>query len=120
VVVMNLLHQLVEEQARRTPGSPALTFEQQTLTYAELDRRADVLAGRLRSLGVGPDVLVGLFVERSLEMIVGILGVLKAGGAYLPIDSALPPARIAFLLTDASFKVLLTQSSLLSTLPDVA
>ena len=114
---MNLLHQLFEEQARRTPGSTALAFEQQTLTYAELDERADVLAGRLRDLGVGPDVLVGLFVDRSLEMVVGILGVLKAGGAYVPIDSAHPPGRVQFLLTDADITVLLTQTRLLPHLP---
>ena len=114
------LHQLIEEQAGRTPDQVALVFEQQSLTYGELNRRANQLAHHLRSLGVGPDVLVGLLVERSLEMIVGLLGILKAGGAYVPIDTTFPQDRIAFMLTDANAKVLLTQTSLLKSLPDGA
>ena len=82
------LHQLIEAQAGRTPDRAAVVFEQQMLTYADLDRRGDRLARHLKELGAGPDVPVGLFVERSLEMVVGILGVLKAGAAYLPIDAA--------------------------------
>ncbi len=112
------LHQLIEAQARRTPDQAALVFEQQLLTYGELDGRADRLAQYLRERGVGPAALVGLFVERSLEMVVGILGILKAGAAYLPIDAAYPHERIAFLLADADATVLLTQSSLLTRLPD--
>lgn len=111
------LHQLIQEQARRSPDQVALVFEQQTLTYGELNRRADRLAHHLRGLGIGPDVLVGLFVERSLEMLVGILGILKAGGAYVPIDTVFPPERIAFMLTDANVTLLLTQTSLLASLP---
>ena len=111
------LHQLIEQQAQRTPDQVALVFEQQRLTYRELNRRADQLARHLRTLNGGPETLVGLFVERSLEMVVGILGVLKAGAAYVPIDAANPQERIAFVLTDAKVTVLLTQRSLLAGLP---
>jgi amino acid adenylation domain-containing protein/FkbM family methyltransferase len=111
------LHRLIEEQAARTPDRPALVFEQQRLTYAELDRRAERLARHLRGLEVGPDVPVGLLVERSLEMVVGILGILKAGAAYLPIDAAAPPQRIAYLLGDARATVLLTQRGFMTSLP---
>ncbi len=111
------LHRLIEEQAARTPGQPALVFEQKRLTYAELDRRADRLARHLRGLKVGPDAPVGLLVERSLEMVVGILGILKAGAAYLPIDAAAPAQRIGYLLGDARATVLLTQSGFLKSLP---
>jgi amino acid adenylation domain-containing protein len=115
---MNLcLHQLIEEQSRRTPDRVALRFEQQRLTYGELDHRASQLAQHLRRLEVGPDVLVGLFVERSLEMVVGILGVLKAGAAYLPIDTSYPQERLAFMCADANVRLLLTHSSLLAKLP---
>ena len=111
------LHRLIEEQAARTPDRPGLVFEQQRLTYGELDRRANQIAHHLRSLGAGPDVLIGLFVERSLDMVVGMLGILKAGAAYLPIDAANPHERTAFLLADSDIRLLLTQSSLLSKLP---
>ena len=111
------LHQLIEEQARRTPDRVALRFEQQSLTYGELERRANRLAQHLGRLGVGPDGLVGLFVERSLEMVVGILGVLKAGAAYVPMDTSYPQERLAFMLSDAGVKLLLTQGSLLAKLP---
>lgn len=106
------LHHLIEAQAVRTPDQPALAFEQQRLTYRELDRRADQVAYHLERLGVGPDVLVGLFVERSVDMIVGILGILKAGGAYVPIDTAYPRERIAFMLADAHVSILLTHTLL--------
>lgn len=108
---------LFEAQAAKTPGQAALAFEGQSLTYAELNCRADQLARHLRKLGVGPEVLVGLFVERSAEMIVGILGILKAGGAYVPMDTAFPQERVAFMLADAKVTLLLTQSTLLETLP---
>jgi amino acid adenylation domain-containing protein len=111
------LHELIEEQARRTPGQAAVQFERERLTYGELDRRANRLARHLRALGVGPDVPVGLFVERSLEMILGILGVLKAGGAYVPMDALYPRERLAFMCSDAGIRLLLTQSSLLARLP---
>src|SRR5947207_539702 len=78
------IHELFEQQAEMSPGAIALTFEGERLTYRQLNERANQLAHYLQDLGVGPEVLVGIYVERSIEMIVGILGVLKAGGAYLP------------------------------------
>jgi amino acid adenylation domain-containing protein len=114
------LHQLIEQQARRTPDRVALRFEQHSLTYAELDRRADRLARHLSLLGAGPDVLVGLFVERSLEMVVGILGALKAGAAYVPMDTSYPQERLGFMLSDASLALVLTQRTLVSNLPESA
>ncbi len=111
------LHELIEEQTRRTPEWCALVFEGIRLTYRELDRRAELLARHLQELGVGPDVRVGLLVDRSVEMVAGILGVLKAGGAYVPMDTTFPRDRIAFMLDDANAKVLLTQDSLLADLP---
>jgi amino acid adenylation domain-containing protein len=114
---MNCLHELIEAQARRTPQRPALAFEGRTLTYAELERRAGALAAELARLGAGPDVRVGLFVERSLEMVIGILGILKAGAAYVPMDTAYPPERLAFMLSDSGAKLLVTQSGLSAKLP---
>lgn len=111
------LHQLFEAQSRRTPDVIAVTFEGQSLTYGELNRRANQLAHHLRKLGVGPDVLVGMCMERSLEMIVAILGVLKAGGAYVPLDLAYPKERLAFMLTDAAAAVLITEEKLKDRLP---
>ena len=111
------LHQLIEDQAGRTPDHIALVFEQQTLTYRELIRRADRLAHHLRGLGVGPDVLVGLFVERSLEMVVALLGILKAGGAYVPLDPSFPPDRLAYMVEDSRMPVLVTHRDLDQTLP---
>lgn len=107
------LHQLIEDQVRRTPDQVALVYEQHRLTYSELNQRADQLARYLRGKEIGPDARVGLFIERSLAMMVGILGILKAGAAYVPIDPAYPQARIAFFLEDADAKLVLTQSSLL-------
>jgi len=113
------LHSLVEEQAARTPGAVAVEFEGRTLTYAELDRRASALADRLRAAGVGPEVRVGIFVERSPEMLVALLGTLKAGGAYLPLDPAYPAERIGYILQDAAAPVLLTQEGLSAALPEL-
>ena len=107
------IHKLFEEQVDRLPNSVALVFEDQRMTYRELNARANQLANYLRNLGVGPESLVGLLTERSLDMIVGLLGILKAGGAYLPIDTAYPKDRIGFMLEDAEVRVLLTQKSLL-------
>jgi non-ribosomal peptide synthetase component F len=96
------IHQLFEEQVELTPDAEAVLFEDKQLTYRELNQRANCLAHHLRTLGVGPEVLVGICVERSLEMVVGLLGILKAGGAYVPLDPAYPPERLAFMLEDAS------------------
>ncbi|MBG1258986.1 non-ribosomal peptide synthetase [Nostoc commune] len=95
------IHQLFEEQVEKTPNNIALVFEDQQLTYAELNRKANQLAGYLQTLGVKPEVIVGLCVERSLEMIIGLLGILKAGGAYLPLDPTLPKESLDFRLQDA-------------------
>lgn len=112
VALSPCLHQLVEAQARRTPERVALRFEHDSLTYRELERRAERLAQHLRARGAGPDVLVGLCVERSLVMVVGILGVLKAGAAYVPMDPSYPPERLAFMRSDAGLDLVLTQGSL--------
>src|SRR5581483_7768935 len=112
------VHQLFEEQAARRGDCVAVAFDDQKLTYAELNCRANQLARYLRERGVGPDVLVGLCVERSLDMVVGLLGILKAGGAYVPLDPAYPKDRIAYIMEDASAPVLLTQEKLLPALPE--
>jgi amino acid adenylation domain-containing protein len=112
------VHQLFEAQVERTPDAVAVVFENQRLTYRELNERANQLAHYLRALGVGPDVLVGICVERSLEMMVGVLGILKAGGAYMPLDPADPKERVGFMLEDTQAAVLLTQSHLLDRLPE--
>src|SRR6185295_6343818 len=102
------IHQLVEEQAEKTPDAVAVVYANQGLTYRDLNAKANQLAHYLKKLGVGPDVLVGICVERSLEMIVGLLGILKAGGAYVPLDPKYPRECIAFMLEDAQIEVLLT------------
>ncbi|TCP53869.1 amino acid adenylation domain-containing protein [Tumebacillus sp. BK434] len=114
------LHQLFEEQVQKTPDNTAVIFGERTLTYAELDRQANQLAHHLRALGVGPDVPVGVTVERSVEMVTALLAVLKAGGAYLPLDTDAPPARKAQVLEDAQAPVCLSQSSLTDKLPQGA
>ncbi|QMS92433.1 NcpB [Nostoc edaphicum CCNP1411] len=111
------IHQLFEEQVELTPDEVAVEFEEQQLTYNQLNCRANQLAHHLRSLGVGADILVGLCVERSLEMVIGLLGILKAGGAYVPLDPEYPTERLSFILEDTQAKVLLTQRSLLDRLP---
>jgi amino acid adenylation domain-containing protein len=111
------LHELLAAQARHAPQAAAVQFEGQSLTYAELDGRANQLASLLRKHGVKREVLVGLCIERSLEMVVALLGILKAGGAYVPLDPAYPGDRIKYVLDDAQVKVLITQASLLSSLP---
>ncbi len=114
-----LIHQLFEAQVERTPDAVALVFEDQQLTYQELNHRANQLAHHLQSLGVKPDVLVALCVERSLEMVVGLLGILKAGGGYIPLDPSYPQERVAFMLSDAQVPVLLTQKTLMNGLPEL-
>ena len=112
------IHQLFEEQVAQRPHAPAVYFEDQVLSYGELDRRANQLAHYLQKLGVGPKTLVGVCTTRSPEMIIGILGTLKAGGAYLPLDPAYPAERLAYMIQDSRTPVLLTQSTLLDRLPD--
>jgi amino acid adenylation domain-containing protein len=111
------LHELFERQVERAPEFVVLSHEDQQLTYAELNARANRLARYLRRRGVGPESLVGICVERNLEMVVGLLGILKAGGAYVPLDPAYPAERIALMLNDAHVKALLTQSRLSEVLP---
>lgn len=123
------IHQLFEEQVKRTPDAIAITrytapeknknTVQPELTYHELNSRANQLADYLQHRGIGPEVPVGIFIERSLEMAIAILGVLKAGGAYLPLDPSYPRERLGFMLEDAQVTVLLTQQTLLPKLPGV-
>jgi amino acid adenylation domain-containing protein len=111
------LHELFETQVERTPEAVALVFESEQLTYGDLNRRANQLAHYLQRLGVGPEVLVGVYMERSLEMVIALYGILKAGGAYVPLDPEYPPDRVAFMLEDAQVPVLLTQQRLAEGLP---
>src|SRR5262249_39773150 len=110
------VHELVESQARQSADAIAVTAGDQYLTYRELNHRANQLAHYLRLLGVGPDVPVGLLVERSLSQMVGVLGVMKAGGAYVPLDSTHPAERLAFILADTRAPVVLTTSHLIGRL----
>ncbi|MEG4202268.1 amino acid adenylation domain-containing protein, partial [Microcoleus sp. Pol12A5] len=111
------VHQLFEEQAERNPDTIAVIFENQTITYRELNHRANQLAHHLQKQGVEPESIVGICAHRSLEIIVGMLGILKAGAAYLPIDPATPADRKALMLEDARVQVLLTQQRLAESLP---
>jgi tyrocidine synthetase-3 len=111
-----LLHQLFEEQVEKRPNSTALVFEEQELTYRELNEKANQVARELRAKGVSPDQIIALMLDRSPEMIVGILAILKAGGAYLPIDPSYPLERIQFMLEDSGAKHLLTDSTCLNEL----
>src|SRR5205085_12513365 len=106
-----------EGQAARTPAAIAVAFEDHSLSYAELDVRANQLAHHLRGLGVGIETVVGLCVERSLEMLVALVGILKAGGAYLPLDPDHPAERLAFMLADAGAPLIVTQARLRERLP---
>ena len=113
----SLVHELFQAQAKRIPEAVAVRWDQRELTYRALDCRANLLARHLQALGVRPESRVGLCVERSLEMIVGILGILEAGGAYVPMDPAYPQQRLAFMLKDSEVSVLVTQSKLRAKLP---
>ncbi len=106
------VHQLFEKQAALTPDALAVAFENSGLTYAQLNAKANQVAHYIRRAGVGPDVLVGISMDRSLDMVVGIYGILKAGGAYVPLDPAYPQERLSFMLEDSRAKVLLTNSNL--------
>ncbi|EPM60020.1 pyoverdine sidechain peptide synthetase III, L-Thr-L-Ser component [Pseudomonas syringae pv. actinidiae ICMP 19071] len=111
------LHTLIEAQVQATPDTPALIFAAEQLSYAQLNARANQLAHRLREAGVGPDVLVGICVERSLELVIGLLAIIKAGGAYVPLDPDYPEDRLAYMMQDSGIGLLLTQTSLLERLP---
>ncbi|MBD2281548.1 non-ribosomal peptide synthetase, partial [Aphanizomenon flos-aquae] len=112
------IHQLFEEQVEKTPDAVAVVFGNQQLTYRELNQQANQLAHYLQTLGVRPEVLVGICVERSLEMVVGLLGILKAGGAYVPLDPNYPQERLSYMLVDSGVEVLLTQQQLMEKLPE--
>jgi len=111
------LHQLIEAQAAHAPEATALVCNDQRLSYAWLNQRANRLAHRLRAQGVGPDVRVGLAVERGLDMVIGLLAILKAGGAYVPIDPHYPTDRLSYMISDSGVSLLLTQSHLMTVLP---
>ncbi|MFA0945432.1 MULTISPECIES: non-ribosomal peptide synthetase [Pseudomonas syringae group] len=111
------LHSLIEAQVLATPDAPALIFAAEQLSYAQLNARANQLAHRLREAGVGPDVLVGICVERSVELVIGLLAIIKAGGAYVPLDPDYPEDRLAYMMQDSGIGLLLTQTSLLERLP---
>jgi amino acid adenylation domain-containing protein len=112
------IHHLFEQQAGRTPGAVALRFGGESFTYAELNRRANRLAHHLRRLGVGPEVRVGIMVERSVELLVGLLAILKTGGAYVPLEPGYPAERLLYVLQDSRVPVLLTQERLLDRVPE--
>ncbi len=111
------IHEMFKAQVNQSPDAVAVIFEEKHLTYRELDLRAKQLAHHLQELGVGPEVLVGIYMERSLEMMIGLMGILKAGGAFVPLDPTDPQGRIAFILEDAQVSVLLTQEHLVERLP---
>lgn len=111
-----LVHAQFQAQAARTPDATAVAFEGESLTYAQLDRRARTLSARLRELGVGPDMRVGVLIERSLDVVVALLGILGAGGAYVPLDPSYPLERLRYMVQDAGARVLVTQDHLAGTL----
>ena len=114
------IHELFEEQAGRTPEAVAVVFEDEQLSYGELNRRANQMAHRLRESGVGPGARVGVFMRHSPEEIVGLLAILKAGGAYVPLEPAHPAARLAHIISDARLAMILTQERMASKLPEGA
>jgi amino acid adenylation domain-containing protein len=111
------LHEMVEAQAARTPDAIAIVFEGEALAYDAMNRRANQLAHYLRTLGVGPESLVGICMDRSFEMVIGLLGILKAGGAYVPFDPSYPAERLSYMFEDAGCRVLLTEEHRLRDLP---
>src|SRR6266850_652409 len=111
------IQELFEEQAKATPNARALIFENQQMTFSELEQRANQLAHYLRRRGVGPEVIIAVCMERSIEMVVALLGILKAGGAFVPVDPSYPAERVAFLLQDSRAPIVLTQERVLRTLP---
>src|SRR5690606_13740949 len=113
----SLLHERIADQAARTPRAPALRFDGRTVTYAELDAHANRLAHRLRGLGVGREVVVGVCLERSVELVVSLLAVLRAGAAYLPLDPSHPASRLRLVLDDARVPVVLAHGATIASLP---
>ncbi|HEY9193039.1 MAG TPA: AMP-binding protein, partial [Methyloversatilis sp.] len=111
---------LFEAQVGRSPEAVALESVEETLSYGAFNAKASRIAHALRVLGVGPDVRVGLYLERSVDLVAGAVGILKAGGAYVPLDPSYPPARIAYMLEDSGAPVVLTHSALRDSLPDHA
>ena len=111
------IHQLIEAQAEERPHAVAIVYEDQQLTYRQLNHRANQMARHLRHLGVGPEIVVGVFMDRSIEMMVALVGIHKAGGAYLPLDPTYPKDRLAFMVEDTATPVLLTQKHLVPILP---
>jgi amino acid adenylation domain-containing protein len=114
------LHELIEAQVERTPDAIAATFEQERISYRDLNARANQLARHLRKLGVGPEVLVGVCMDRSLDMIVALLGIMKAGGAYVPIDPAYPKARLEFMIADSGLRFIICDNASRSSVPEFA
>jgi len=112
------IHRLIEAQVARSPHTPAVIFEQESLTYEELNQRANQLAHYLQAQGVEPDGLVGVYLHRSVDLVVALLAILKAGGAYVPLDPEYPRSRLAFLLSDTQVSIILTHHALVETLPD--
>jgi amino acid adenylation domain-containing protein len=112
------VHELVEMQAEKTPNHVAVVFDGRELTYGEMNRRANRVAYYLRGLGVGPEIIVGICMERSIEMLVGLLGILKSGGAYLPLDPQYPKERLAHMLTNSRVPVVMTQETLQDEIPE--
>ncbi|MEH2171889.1 amino acid adenylation domain-containing protein [Nostoc sp.] len=111
------IHQVFEEQVEQTPDAIAVVYEDESLTYQELNARANQLAHYLQSLGVGTEILVGICVERSPQMIIGMLAILKVGGAYVPLDSSYPEERLVYMLNDSQVSILLTQEQLSAQMP---
>jgi amino acid adenylation domain-containing protein len=112
------MHEFFEEQARRTPAASAVTFQNHTLTYEQLDRKSNQLARHLQWLGAGPDQIVAVCLERSVDMMVALLGILKSGAAYLPLDPAYPHERLEFMLQDSGALLLVTAEHLLAKFPE--
>jgi len=117
---VHCMHQLFEEQVARTPEALAVVFEEGQYTYRQLNERANQVARYLQTVGVGPDVCVGLYMEKSLDILVALLGILKAGGAYVPLDPLYPPERIRLMMEDLGVQVLVTDTALAAVLPDRA
>ena len=111
------LHQLFEAQVRQTPDAVAAVFQDEQITYRKLSQRANQLANYLIKSGVKPDTLIGIYVERSLDMLVGLLGILKAGAAYVPMDPSFPPERLSYMMEDANISILVTQEHLIDVFP---